>query len=209
MADGGHALDTNKEVLKTFTIKGNIPGENIQDAVNMLLSIGELIYNLYATTDYHGNDLPDNTVGHLLTALSTTSVDDFNSKFIRIQEDFTMKAAIKMNNILQRDAHTSISNNWSSFQQICSLGTTVYTSMTNAKTWTAVTETPPGTSSFVTPDSSDSDPSATSLASDIDSDPNSQINCFNCGGKHHVNKCCKPRNRDRIKQACKKHRAKA
>lgn len=114
-----------------------------------------------------------------------------------------MKIAFKMSNVLQKDVHTSNLNNLSSFQQICTLASNVSTTIIKDGTWSAATETPPGTSSYVNPESLTSNSSNTSTTTASGTDPD--IDCFNRGGKHHFNKCHHPKDPEHIRQAHLKH----
>ena len=173
-------------ILETYVIKTDCKGENINVVVDMFTSC---FNNINALSH---DILPANSVKHLLDRLQTTSVDDFNSIFHAMAQELAISQI--RNNVnpsfsiaLSSKGASVVDNDMKSVTFLLAFANAAYTEFCTSGLWTAVLQKPPGGSSFLA--------AGGNLTNDNNNNESLPINwtCFNCGKRHHLKDCDKPK----------------
>jgi hypothetical protein len=177
--------DANKKALivivDTYKIKSNCKGELIPDVVDLFRSITETVYAL------HDDSLPDEYVDKLITIFTTTSVEDFNGLFESLKKQLfasQLQASITSSLIVPSGGVSTLTNNLEGATYVLEYAGRAYYTLCQNGSWDECLQKVPGESALITP---------------ADGSPVGQDNdCFNCGGKHHLRFCPKPRDQATI-----------
>lgn len=172
-----------------------VPGENVDIAVSLVKATNKTL--LSASTSSH-SFIPDDFPNTILKVFQTTSVSDFNAAFAE-EERLAQREADKSGGLPA----------WPEIEEITSLATNTYSRLKNTGHWVkpakpaAMISTPKKTPKTPTTPKAmlqfnPADKGTKTIYKKFDPE------CFNCGGKHLVQDCPKPKNEDTIKANRKK-----
>ena len=204
---GDSTLKSLTRTLKTYSIKKNCKGEDVDKVSGMFMAILE---NIDALSD---GALPTDTVDDLLALFQTTSIPEFNSKFKHLQEEL---ADAEINNEIDpnyrlRVFHTStLSNDLHSAKYVINYAERTYRRLLKDGTWDNRMQQPPGVSGFIGQAQQPNvfTPSTTGTVPSTGSRPKGTATgtCFNCEQPNcSLGTCPHPRDEERIARNKAKH----